>query len=177
MNHREACRKAHQTPNPASAADAMRTRFGRFALALIKFRYLFGPKSQRRIYRLGTNAPIIPSPIIIIAATSLNRLPTIKSFRYSSSCFVKTKTQDRKPSHALTSRPYIRIMSGGDEIAANIAPRRYGYIAAAVKIRLAGAFCRYDAARIKDSSTRRERAHGRRFPSSFYTMVGNTGEV
>src|SRR6266542_509426 len=46
---REACRKAHQTPNPASAADAMRTRFGRFALALINFRYLFGPKSQRRI--------------------------------------------------------------------------------------------------------------------------------
>jgi hypothetical protein len=134
MNHREACRKAHQTPNPAPAADAMRTRFERFALALINFRYLFGPKSQRRTWRLGINAPIIPSPIIIIAAISLNLLPIIESFRYLGLCFDNDKMRDRKTSlhcHAFSH----------------------------VKIRSAAPFCRYGAARIKDSSACRERIH------------------
>src|SRR5262245_29195422 len=56
----------------------MRTRFGRFALALIKFRYFFGPIFQRSMCRLGNNAPIIPSPMIVIAAISLSLLPTIE---------------------------------------------------------------------------------------------------
>jgi hypothetical protein len=146
MNHREACRKAHQTPNPAPAADAMRTRFERFALALINFRYLFGPKSQRRTWRLGINAPIIPSPIIIIAAISLNLLPIIESFRYLGLCFDNDKMRDRKTSlhcHAFSH----------------------------VKIRSAAPFCRYGAARIKDSSACRERIHRRRFPSSIIFRV------
>lgn len=79
LTYREICRKAHQTPNPAPAAAATRTRFGRLALASINFRYFFGPNFQRRTCRLGYNAPIIPSPIIVIAAISLSRLPIIES--------------------------------------------------------------------------------------------------
>src|SRR5262245_47791280 len=56
----------------------MRTRFGRLAVASINFRYFFGPNFQRCKCRLGNNAPIIPSPMIAIAAISLNLLPTIE---------------------------------------------------------------------------------------------------
>ena len=56
----------------------MRTRFGRLALASINLRYFFGPNFQRSVCRLGNNAPIIPSPIIVIAAISLSLLPTIE---------------------------------------------------------------------------------------------------
>jgi hypothetical protein len=78
LTYREICRKAHQTPNPAPAPAAMRTRFGRLALASMNFRYFFGPNLQRSVCRLGNNAPIIPSPIIVIAAISLSLLPTIE---------------------------------------------------------------------------------------------------
>jgi hypothetical protein len=78
LTYREICRKAHKTPNPAPAPAAMRTRFGRLAVASINFRYFFGPNFQRCKCRLGNNAPIIPSPMIAIAAISLNLLPTIK---------------------------------------------------------------------------------------------------
>src|SRR5215470_1612255 len=78
LTYREICRKAHQTPNPAPAPAAMRIRFGRLALASINFRYFFGPNFQRSKCRLGYNAPIIPSPIIVIAAISLSLLPTIE---------------------------------------------------------------------------------------------------
>src|SRR5262249_38305635 len=44
----------------------------------INFRYFFGPNFQRRICCLGNNVAIIPSPIIVIAAISLNLLPTIR---------------------------------------------------------------------------------------------------
>ena len=146
MNHRETCRKANQTPTPAPAADAIRIRFGRFALALINFRYLFGPKSQRRTWRLGINVPSIPSPIIIIAAISLNLLPIIESFRYLGLCFDNDKMRNRKISlhcHAFSH----------------------------VKIRLAVLFCRYGAARIKYSSACRERIHRGGFPSSIIFRV------
>jgi hypothetical protein len=78
LTYREICRKAHKTPNPAPAPAAMRTRFGRLAVASINFRYFFGPNFHRCKCRLGNNAPIIPSPIIAIAAISLNLLPTIE---------------------------------------------------------------------------------------------------
>src|SRR5215470_8228729 len=78
LTYREICRKAHKTPNPAPAPAAMRTRFGRLALASTNFRYFFGPNFQRSVCRLGNNAPIIPSPIIVIAAISLSLLPTIE---------------------------------------------------------------------------------------------------
>src|SRR5262249_18449175 len=78
LTYRLICRKAHKTPNPAPAPAAKRTRFGRLALASINFRYFFGPNFQRSVCRLGNNAPIIPSPIIVIAAISLSLLPTIE---------------------------------------------------------------------------------------------------
>src|SRR5215510_14423618 len=78
LTYREICRKAHKTPNPAPAPAAMRTRFGRLAVASINFRYFFGPNFQRCKCRLGNNAPIIPSPMIAIAAISLSLLPTIE---------------------------------------------------------------------------------------------------
>ena len=78
LTYREICLKAHQKPNPAPAPAAMRTRFGRLALASINLRYFFGPNFQRSVCRLGNTAPIIPSPMIIIAAISLSLLPTIE---------------------------------------------------------------------------------------------------
>jgi hypothetical protein len=79
LTYREICRKAHHMPNPAPAPAAMRTTFGRLSPVSINFRYFFGPNFQRRTCRLGNNAPITPSPIIVIAAICLSLLPTIKS--------------------------------------------------------------------------------------------------
>ena len=40
----------------------------------MKLRYGFGPNRHSRMYRLGRIAPMIPSPIIPIATTSMSRL-------------------------------------------------------------------------------------------------------